>query len=224
MKHPNCPKIGRFNCHFVFANNQKGLIKLKDLGLLRVLKQNLKKLEKIFNFKFDIDLILLEEKSLVIKEYGVAGFTPRKDLIYVYFDTRFKNLHQTIKKYLPPTLAHECHHAARWTEVGYGETLFEEIVTEGTATAFEVEYGGFVTLHAKALTKNKEGKMWHKIQPFLNSKDFDHNLWFFGGDKIPRWTGYHLGYKLAKKYLAKHPKLTAKDLAFVEAKGFLEFL
>ncbi len=39
--------------------------------------------------------------------------------------------------------------------------------------------------------------------------------WFFGSDElgIPRWTGYSLGFKIVRGYLARNPGTKASALA-----------
>ena len=46
-----------------------------------------------------------------------------------------------------------------------------------------------------------------KAQPLLDT-DYNHDAWFFGSDNegIHKWTGYTLGYHIAKKYIEKSGK------------------
>ena len=122
------------------------------------------------------------------------------------------------------TLAHECHHAARWQTVGYGETLFEGIISEGLADHFAQEITERKDLHLwdRAL-KSKQIKEWlTKAKKEFDNKKYSQYDWFFGSKErgIPKWTAYSLGFYLVDNYLKKHLDMKASTLYKTKAGEF----
>ena len=63
-------------------------------------------------------------------------------------------------------------------------------------------------------------KILEEFRDQLDSKYYDYNTIFFtGNDKLPRWSGYSLGYYLVKKYLEK----TNKKIEDAFADKYAEF-
>ncbi|MDP3763633.1 MAG: DUF2268 domain-containing putative Zn-dependent protease [bacterium] len=220
MSNIDCFQFGTVRVHTLFSGNQKGFQKLLRAGVLDTIKIHTQKLMALFKTYPQVDIVLLDDKEMVIKEYGVGGFTPRKHLMYLYFDLAFDNLKGAVEKHVPATLAHEFHHLVRWQTVGYGDTLFDAIVSEGSAVVFEEAYAGFTPLYARSLSPTQESKIQKQLQRDLQKKDYDRMLWFWGNRGFPRSAGYRLGYKLAQDYLAKHPTAKPEDLASIPTKDF----
>lgn len=56
-------------------------------------------------------------------------------------------------------------------------------------------------------TDDENKKILEELRDRLDSNDYDYNAIFFNGNnKLPRWSGYSLGYYLVKKYLEKTNK------------------
>ena len=99
------------------------------------------------------------------------------------------------KQQLIATINHELHHMARWQNPGYGSTLGGAILSEGIATYYEELISGWTPPWAKANVSKKSIDAAHKD---WNNPEYNHSEWFFEGP-YGRWTGYGIGYQLAKK-------------------------
>ncbi len=162
------------------------------------------------------------DPAWVIPEIGVGGTTdPRSGTVFVQLDYPLRDGAET---WIPATLAHELHHSSRIrTGPGYGETLGEALVTEGLADHFVGEVFPATPPHPwdSALSKKQEADLWRRAKPLLEAAGgYNHRPWFFGGDGIPRWTGYTLGYRIVDAYLTG--KGRAADAVGVEASTIIE--
>ena len=64
-------------------------------------------------------------------------------------------------------------------------------------------------------TDEENERILEELREQLNSNYYDYDTIFFNGnDKLPRWSGYSLGYYLVKKYLEKTGEKIEK--AFVD--------
>ena len=46
--------------------------------------------------------------------------------------------------------------------------------------------------------------MWQKAKPLLGQL-YLYNQWMFGGDGVPYWTGFTIGYDIIRDYRRRHP-------------------
>lgn len=171
----------------------------------------------------NVDVVIQDNPEVVIPELGVGGHTYGPNYVVLGLNTQRKDCEKAIINQLPGVLAHELHHCARWAKIGYGETLLKSMISEGLATQFERELFGVIEPWATALSE-EEIKMWmKKAKKEFSSKKYNHYAWFFGygSRKIPRWTGYTLGYKLVGDYLALHPQTSPSKLFDVPASNFI---
>jgi uncharacterized protein YjaZ len=92
-------------------------------------------------------------------------------------------------------------------------TLFDGIISEGIATYFEFEFVKgkpekqlfLETVVGRSDEENK--KIYEELESQLENERYDYQTIFFNGnDKLPRWSGYSLGYLTVKKYLEKSGK------------------
>lgn len=152
--------------------------------------------------------VVIRAGSDVIPEIGLAGYSPTKDCIYLTIDPNNSKLKANFEKEFMPTLAHEFHHCLRHGTQGYGHTLEEALVTEGLACHFETELrdNKQAPFYATALTTKELKNMWQLAKPELKTNGYNHNDWFFGSEirKIPRHSGYSLGFDLVSKYIQKN--------------------
>lgn len=191
-------------------------------------KKSLKEIQSRLpkNFPIDnLDIGIFDSPETSIPELGLGGHTLNPNYISISIDPEKSSLKSFFKDELIDTLAHEFHHVARWRAVGYGETLLEAIVSEGLADCFANEITGRSELHlwSKALNKKQINFFLNEAKKEFNNKKYSHQDWFFGSKnkKIPRWTGYSLGYYLVKEYLEKHPNESGASLYKINSKEFI---
>lgn len=166
---------------------------------------------------WNIDLVVNNRMDfLVIPEDGVGGYTYASDFIVSALDLksisipRFKEM-----------LAHELCHAARWGKNDeWMNTLFDGMISEGVATCFGAEFAKntsekqFFTKTMLERSDEENERILNKLRGNLDDKNYDYNTIFFtGNDKLPRWSGYSLGYYLVKKYLEKTHKTIEEAFA-----------
>ena len=79
----------------------------------------------------------------------------------------------------------------------------EKEVSEQDQTRFDTRVmetliGNFRDIESKA----HEKEMFERAKKEYNNKNYNHYEWFFGSKekKIPRWTGYALGFNLVAEY------------------------
>jgi uncharacterized protein YjaZ len=159
-------------------------------------------------------IIVRSAPANVIPEIGVGGFNPNEDEVIISFDPDFPDLTTTIKDELPVQIAHEIHHARRRRSVGYGTTLLQAAVSEGLADCFAEEVTGRgPSLWSTALTEEQLNTWLANAKVTWNQTGYDHNSWFLGtSNDIPRWTGYAMGYKLVKDFIALNPTRKASEM------------
>ncbi len=163
----------------------------------------------------------------VIPDVGIGGYTsPVSGEIKITMDQRSPvGLRRMLTVWLPLALAHELHHTKRILDgPGYGTTVLEAIVTEGSAEAFvRATYPDAPAIPWVRPLGPDEAEVWHRAR--REAKDLDegaqHDSWFFGDRGLPRWAGYRLGYAIAETYLERHPDRSAADLATMPAEEIL---
>lgn len=170
-----------------------------------------------------VDVLIRDNPERTIPEIGLGGYTYGQHFLIICLDTKRDDCCQAIENELLGVLAHELHHAKRFQTVGYEKGILGAIIFEGLATHFEREMTGVVQPWAVALSTEQIEEWLAKAKTEANSKQYDHYAWFFGSKekKIPRWTGYSLGYKVVGDYLTKHPKMTAAKLHAKKAEAFI---
>ena len=161
-----------------------------------------------------IDIFFINAPSHVIKELGISGSSPGPHHMYVTVDSKFKDI---TEENMILTILHETHHCMRWRDPGYGRTLGEAKISEGLATLYEEEHSGKPPIYAQVKIKQSDIDLANKE---LNNYKYDHDEWFFGKTKVPRWFAYTYGYKLAKAYSKKTNK-KASELVHTSAKLML---
>ncbi|MDO8617312.1 MAG: DUF2268 domain-containing putative Zn-dependent protease [Candidatus Uhrbacteria bacterium] len=176
----------------------------------------------------NIDIVFSDYPEGAIPEIGIGGFTPNAHTLFISLNLQYPKLKKMIGKELLPLLVHELHHAIRWRKPGYGSTLWEQMITEGLADHFSMEVTGakIPPRWSRALTVQQKKILWRHAKLLLHHSPLnsvDHRAWFFGSKekKIPRWTGYTLGYDIVAAYLKTHPKAKASTLVDVPADLFL---
>jgi len=192
--------------HFNPEKSEK-LISLES-KIISTTEQSIKRIQTFLPIK-KIQIYISNNPSSTIPEIGLGGYCPDSNTILISLNPDFPKLIESIENELIKTIAHEAHHAMRWQNPGYGETLFEACITEGLADHFQIEVtGGNPPIWSKNLTYQELTEAQTKASTLFHS-NYDHDKWFFTGsieENIPRWTGYSLGFKIAGEYL----KLTSR--------------
>lgn len=156
----------------------------------------------------------------IIPDVGIGGLTdPGTGRLTISMDSRSPvGLDELLSIWLPIVLAHELHHSHRVLDgPGYGRTLADAVVTEGSAEAFVREtYPDAPPIPwVEPLSLNDARDVWRRAKDELPRADTAerHDRWFFGKDELPRWAGYKLGYAIVRAYLDRHTDVDAADIA-----------
>ena len=167
---------------------------------------------------WDIDVLVTNRLyDLLIPEDGVGGLTTTADFIEFAV-----NQEKATEYLISEMLVHELCHAARWGKNNERITsLFDGIISEGIATYFEAKFiknRNERTIFTKTIlgrSDEENEKILDQLRDRLDSNEYDYNAIFFtGNNKLPRWSGYSLGFYLVKKYLEKIGKTIEE--AFVD--------
>jgi uncharacterized protein YjaZ len=168
-----------------------------------------------------VKIIVVPDPKRAIPNYGIGGYTPNANTVFIYLDLAFPEFSRVLAERLPSTLVHEFHHCMRWRGPGYGRTLFEALITEGLAEHFALELLGAKNPWSNAFPREDTAKFLALAQPEFDSTTYNHPRWFFGRDPaLPRWTGYTLGFRLVEAYKEQHPGATAVTLVQMPARIF----
>ena len=166
---------------------------------------------------WNIDLVVNNRMDfLVIPEDGVGGYTYASDFIVIFLDLKTMTI-----SHLKEMLVHELGHAARWGKNDeWMNTLFDGMISEGVATYFGTEFAKnnsdkqFFTKAMLERSDEENERILNELRGNLDDKNYDYQTIFFtGNDKLPRWSGYSLGYYLVKKYLEKTHKTIEEAFA-----------
>lgn len=166
---------------------------------------------------WDIDVVVSANAySLIIPEDGVGGYTYASNFIVCALDLKSMSIPR-----FKEMLAHELGHAARWGKNDeWTNTLFDGMISEGIATYFGTEFAKnnsekqFFTRAMLERSDEENERILNELRGNLDDKNYDYQTIFFtGNDKLPRWSGYSLGYYLVKKYLEKTHKTIEEAFA-----------
>ena len=169
---------------------------------------------------WDIDVLVTNRlHDILIPEDGVGGYTRTSDFAL--------NQEKATENLISEMLVHELCHAARWGKNNEWMTsLFDRIINEGIATYFEAEFiknrnerTVFIQTILERPDEENE-KILDQVRDRLDSNEYDYyGIFFTGNNKLPRWSGYSLGYYLVKKYLEK----TGKTIEEAFADNYVDF-
>jgi len=173
-----------------------------------------------------IDVENVEFRVLVFPErtiprIGMSGVAPNRHQIYILLDPDHPKLYEAIDTHIYQTIPHEYHHTMRYRTVGYGESLFESLISEGLACHFAMEVCKIeAPQYCVAYNKETIAKWMTVAEKMWFQKEFDYYDWFVGRTK-PKNIGYALGYKLVKDYLDLHSGSKSSSLYSMSANQFL---
>ena len=171
---------------------------------------------------WDIDALITNRILMIIPENGAGGYTFSADFIRINIDDK-----KATENLISENVVHELCHAARWGKNDeWTKSLFDGLIFEGLACTLEAEFvkdKSEKTLFIRTILErpDKENeKILAEIRDELDSNEYNYDEIFFNGnDKLPRWSGYSLGYYLVKKYLEK----TDKKIEEVFADKYVDF-
>lgn len=158
---------------------------------------------------WDIDVLVTNRIPMIIPENGAGGYTFTADFFRIIINDK-----KATDNLISENVVHELCHAARWGKNDeWAKTLFDGLIFEGLACVLEAEFvkdKSEKSLFIKTIlecTDNENKKILDLLQDKLDSNEYNYDEIFFNGnDKLPRWTGYSVGYYLVKKYLEKTNK------------------
>ncbi len=158
---------------------------------------------------WDIDVLVTNRIPMIIPENGAGGYTFSADFIRINIDDE-----KATENLISENVVHELCHAARWGKNDeWTKSLFDGLLFEGLACVLEDEFANNnleKTLFIKTILERSDEeneKILAVVRDKLYSNEYNYDEMFFNGnDKLPRWSGYSLGYYLVKKYLKKTNK------------------
>ena len=161
------------------------------------------------NIDWDIDVLVTNRIPMIIPENGAGGYTFSADFIRINIDDK-----KATENLISENVVHELCHATRWGKNDeWVKCLFDGLIFEGLACVLEAEFvkdRSEKSLFIKTIlerTDDENEKILEKLRDQLDSNCYDYDTIFFNGNnKLPRWSGYSLGYYLVKKYLEKTGK------------------
>jgi uncharacterized protein YjaZ len=71
----------------------------------------------------------------------------------------------------------------------------------------QAAFPGPSDLWSHAITAAQECQLWKRAEPQLGYSGL-YNLWMFGGQGIPNWTGFTIGYHIVADYRSHHPNVS----------------
>ena len=199
--------MNKINLFITEANNNLSAKKSLILNAVKVAEEHAFSKLRI---DWNIDVVITNRVyEFVIPEDGVGGRTYASDFILISI-----NEDKITENILAEVLVHELCHAARWGKNNeWMNTLFDVMISEGIATYFESEFvknKPEKQLFLKTVVKRSDEenkKIYEELESQLGNERYDYQTIFFNGnDKLPRWSGYSLGYLTVKKYLEKSGK------------------
>lgn len=200
----------------LFANANGNFDEIKDT-ILAAIKEVESYAFSRLKIDWDIDVVVSANAySIIIPEDGVGGQTFASNFIVSALDLKTMSILR-----FKEMLAHELGHAARWGKNDeWMNTLFDGMISEGIATYFGTEFAKnnsekqFFTRAMLERSDEENERILNELRGNLDDKNYDYQTIFFtGNDKLPRWSGYSLGYYLVKKYLEKTHKTIEEAFA-----------
>ncbi len=127
----------------------------------------------------------------------------------------FIDLNSYSIKSIKETIAHEWNHLVfSQYHQEFKHTLYTHLIKEGFAEVFREEvFGGNSAPWSVALTRTEIERSLKILQPQLRSKNLRlYKSVFYGSKNYKRWTGYSIGYWLAKNFRKKVHTLSWKKI------------
>ena len=172
----------------------------------------------------NVDVVIRESdnpKSLKDLD-GIGAYCPSGHFVQLSVDPNHPSFGKSPEKLIEKSLIHELHHAARrqaGVEIDKGSFL-ECMFSEGLADYFVYEITGDLPKWITTTNSKDRKRLIEQAKKIANKKLTlqGYENWFIEGSKkhkIPRWTGYALGFEIVKNFLEKKSKKTAGLLVAV---------
>jgi uncharacterized protein YjaZ len=190
--------------------------------IVRSIKLGIDTVSKIIAIdSVEFRVLVFPEKT--IPRIGMSGAAPNGQQIYILLDPLHPKFNEAISTHIIQTIPHEYHHVLRYRTVGFGNNLFESMISEGLACHFALQVCKVDTpAYCQALSKEQFYEWKAKAEKVWLEKEFDYVEWFVGLKKtIPANAGYTIGFDMVSEYLKKHPGGTAASLYATPASAFL---
>ena len=185
-----------------FHRNMSSVDSIYHPQIIRNIKLGIDSTNKIIEFK-EVEFRVLVFPERTIPRLGMSGAAPNVKQIYILLNPSHPKFDEAINIHIIQTIPHEYHHTLRNRTVGYGNNLFESMISEGLACHFAMEVCKIDTPEYCQALSEEQYKLWkEKAEKIWFNREFDHLEWFVGLRKtIPKNTGYTIGFKLVSDYL-----------------------
>lgn len=143
---------------------------------------------------------------------GTMGVAPYSCVLHVYL-----SLDKWTPETLSDTIAHELNHTIfyyhHYDEFGH-YTLQDEILIEGLAENFREKITNpKISPWASAVERGEVKEILESMRDILLLKDQNTIKGvLFGNSKYKRWTGYSVGYWIAKKFIEDNPNMSWEQI------------
>lgn len=172
----------------------------------------------------NIDIVIREaDNPKLLKDLdGIGAYCPSEHFVQLSIDTNHASFGKSPEKLIEKSLIHELHHAARrQAGVKIDKSSFLECMfSEGLADYFVYEITSDLPKWTTAINSKDKKRLIERAKKIASKKltQQDYEDWFITGSKkhkIPRWTGYALGFEIVKNFLEKNPERSASSLTTV---------
>lgn len=184
----------------IIYSDQINLSPALRLKINKIIRGTYAKGQKLIDLK-PLTFFVYANPGIDIKRVG--GYTPSGSIIQIALNPKSR-ITAAYLDLLSMTVAHELHHAARWNGVGFGDTLFDVLISEGMGKLFEGEVTGLEMDPLITAFDTDEVKRWYQEakKEFLSEK-YSYADWFFGSEVrgIPKRMGYALGCYIVSEYM-----------------------
>lgn len=200
---------------------------LRDSNVEQIVEEALQEDAKVLSGpNTTVCIFVAEPQNTLVRDFmhGVSGFTVGSGKIWlqIYPDGAWLD-------WIPYGVAHEYHHSV-WTDRQDSKSitmdLADYLVFEGRADSFaHLVYPDVHAPWTEALTPEQEKRQWKVMQQHLDTRSLATQRMFmfgmFGGNAVPHWTGYTIGFHIVQSYLQKHPHATVDEWTALDAHDLL---
>ena len=186
----------------------------------QTVKASVKKVQRKISLD-NIDILIRESDSpeLLKDLNGIGAYCPSGHFVQLAIDINHSSFGKSPAMIIEKSLIHELHHASRrqaGVKIDNGSFL-ECLISEGLADYFVYEITGDLPKWTTAVRFKNKKTLLAKVKQMANTKMTPQKYedWFIAGSKrhkIPRWTGYALGFEIVKNFLEKNPEKSAGSL------------
>ena len=203
-----------------FHSNTAGVEWLKPLVVDRIKRAIREVGETVPVEQVEFRVAVFPQRALPY--HGVGGTAADAEHIDILLDPGHPRFARTLADDLVAMVAHLYHHNLRYRTVGFGDNLFEAMVSEGLAEQFCIEVTGEESPWATKFADEKLLRWWSRAEKTWLEPGFDHDAWFAGhGWRLPRGVGYEIGSRIVAHYLASNPEARPSTLYDTPAEVFL---